>query len=349
MYVESSGAPKKGGTMTDAAPVSLLDAHDITKRYPDFTLQGLSLSIAPGEVLGFIGKNGAGKSTTIRALLGLVRLDGGDASVLGVPANELSSTKAGNAAKEQIGVVFDAVALPSDFTVPWAAKLMRLAYASWDDALFNHLLQRLGLDILDAGKDVDDLSHGMGMKLSLACALAHRPRLLILDEATAGLDPMARDEVLDILREFVGMEGPDGGPVNGVLMSSHITSDLDKIADRILCIDEGRPVFEVNKDEVTDLMGIARCRAAEVEQLARAGVPGADDSGAGTGDSDAFPLFTLPRDYGFDVLVPDRFAFAEAHPEIALDRVTIDDYMAFRLKGRAAGAATDGIAPMGGV
>ena len=171
------------------------------------------------------------------------------------------------------------------------------------------------------------------MKLSLACALAHDPQVLILDEATAGLDPMARDEVLDMLREFVAVEDASDEPCHAILMSSHITSDLDKIADEVVCIDEGRIVFACSKDEICDLMGVARCRAAEVELLLASPSAPAE-------------LRVLHHDYGVDVLVPDRFEFARTFPQIPCDRVSIDDYMALMLKGSVlhprAGAAKGG-------
>lgn len=215
-------------------------------------------------------------------------------------------------------MVFDTISLPGHLKIEEVGKLMARAYSTWDAAGFQ---QRLRAADLDPKKAVKDLSRGMGMKLSLACALSHSPRLLILDEATAGLDPMARDEVLDALRDFVAVEDAQGNPVNGILMSSHITSDLDKIADTVLCIDAGRPVFNIAKDEVCDLMGVARCRAAELEQIARSGVIAL---GA---------MRIMRQDYGIDLLVPDRFAFAESFPSIPCDRMGIDEYMVLMIKG----------------
>lgn len=231
--------------------------------------------------------------------------------------------------KERIGVVFDTVSMPHHMKVAEVDKLMARAYGSWDQAVFEGYLLRFGLE---PGKAVKELSRGMGMKLSLACALAHNPHVLILDEATAGLDPMARDEVLDMLREFVAAEDAEGNPVHAILMSSHITSDLDKIADEVVCIDEGRIVFSCAKDEICDAMGLARCRAAEVELLLAS--PSSPDE-----------LRAIHHDYGVDVLVPDRFEFMRAFPEIPCDRVSIDDYMALMLKGavlRPRGSARKG-------
>ena len=309
------------------AGAPLIEARRITKHYDGFALQGVSLAVEPGRIVGFIGQNGAGKSTTIKALLGLIGLDGGEAFILGVPAQDVAG--AHSDVKERIGVVFDTVSMPHHMKVAEVGKLMARAYASWDQTAFEGYLLRFGLE---PGKAVKELSRGMGMKLSLACALAHNPHVLILDEATAGLDPMARDEVLDMLREFVAAEDAEGNPVHAILMSSHITSDLDKIADEVICIDEGRIVFSCAKDEICDAMGLARCRAAEVELLLAS--PSSPDE-----------LRAIHHDYGVDVLVPDRFEFMRAFPEIPCDRVSIDDYMALMLKGavlRPRGSARKG-------
>lgn len=297
--------------MTKGSSAALIEARGLTKHYDGFSLEGVDLAVNEGEVVGFVGQNGAGKSTTIKALLGLIRVDGGEGSVLGTPSDEL--TRASDAAtKERVGVVFDTVSLPGHLRVADVGRIYASAFASWDAHRFSQLTRDLGLD---PKKAVKDLSRGMGMKLSLACALAHDPQVLILDEATAGLDPMARDEALERLRDFVAQPG------HAILMSSHITSDLERIADRIVCIDAGRIVFDLEKDAITDLAGVARCRVADLEKIASSGmVP----------DSE---LRYLRHDYGIDVLVPDRFAFAEMFPDIPCDRMTIDDYMSLTLKG----------------
>ena len=297
--------------MTKGSSAALIEARGLTKHYDGFSLEGVDLAVNEGEVVGFVGQNGAGKSTTIKALLGLIRVDGGEGSVLGTPSDELTRAS-GAATKERVGVVFDTVSLPGHLRVADVGRIYASAFASWDAHHFSQLTRNLGLD---PKKAVKDLSRGMGMKLSLACALAHNPQVLILDEATAGLDPMARDEELERLRDFVAQPG------HAILMSSHITSDLGRIADRIACIDAGRIVFDLEKDAITDSAGVARCRVADLERIASSGmVP----------DSE---LRYLRHDYGIDVLVPDRFAFAETFPDIPCDRMTIDDYMALTLKG----------------
>lgn len=297
--------------MTKGSSAALIEARGLTKHYDGFSLEGVDLAANEGEVVGFVGQNGAGKSTTIKALLGLIRVDGGEGSVLGTPSDELTRAS-GSATKERVGVVFDTVSLPGHLRVADVGRIYASAFASWDAHRFSQLTRDLGLD---PKKAVKDLSRGMGMKLSLACALAHDPQVLILDEATAGLDPMARDEALERLRDFVAQPG------HAILMSSHITSDLERIADRIVCIDAGRIVFDLEKDAITDSAGVARCRVADLERIASSGmVP----------DSE---LRYLRHDYGIDVLVPDRFAFAEMFPDIPCDRMTIDDYMSLTLKG----------------
>ncbi len=307
------------GVETPSADV-LIETRALTKHYAGFTLGNLSFSVHAGQIVGFIGKNGAGKSTTIKALLGLIGFDSGDARVLGVPSIELAHDASSAAVKERIGVVFDTVSLPGHLSVAEVGRLMGCAYRTWDQHVFEGYLTVFQLD---AGKCVKELSRGMGMKLSLACALGHHPRVLILDEATAGLDPMARDEALDILRDFVTIEDAEGNAQNAILMSSHITSDLEKIADEIVCIDDGKIVFDRAKDEITDLMGIARCRASEIESIVHSGVLG-----------EGRPRI-LRHDYGIDLLVPDRFAFARRYPDVPCDRMSIDDYMGFVLKGSA--------------
>ena len=297
--------------MTKGSSAALIEARGLTKHYDGFSLEGVNLAVNEGEVVGFVGQNGAGKSTTIKALLGLIRVDGGEGSVLGTPSDELTRAS-GAATKERVGVVFDTVSLPGHLRVADVGRIYASAFASWDAHRFSQLTHDLGLG---PKKAVKDLSRGMGMKLSLACALAHDPQVLILDEATAGLDPMARDEALERLRDFVAQPG------HAILMSSHITSDLERIADRIVCIDAGRIVFDLEKDAITDSAGVARCRVADLERIASSGmIP----------DSE---LRYLRHDYGIDVLVPDRFAFAEMFPDIPCDRMTIDDYMSLTLKG----------------
>lgn len=295
--------------MTDSIVVS-----GLTKRLgDDFSLCDVSLRVEEGSVVGFIGANGAGKTSTLRAILGLMRLDAGFVEVFGEPFGIDASDAACKRVKERIGLVLDTCPFPSDLRVRDVAALMRLSYPRWSDEAFTRLVDAFGLLLKTR---VKELSRGMGMKLQIACALAHTPDLLILDEATAGLDPLAREEVLGLLRDYLAEDER-----RSILMSSHITADLEKIADRVVCIDAGRVVFDVEKDEISDMAGVARCRSAEFDALAQSG---AFEQGS---------LRFVRNAYGVDVLVPDRFAFVRQFPEIVCDKATIDDYMQLVLKG----------------
>lgn len=198
--------------------------------------------------------------------------------------------------------------LPSTLKVGQIEKLVGPAFPTWSRETFAGFIDRFGLD---PKTKVKDLSRGMGMKLQLACALSHNAKLLVLDEATAGLDPMAREELLDELLAFVS----DGQ--RSVLLSSHITSDLDRAADRVICIDNGSIVFDLPREDITDRAGIAHCTQAQAAEL-MACVEAAR---------------AAHHAYSVDVLVPNRREALEAFPEIPCDRATIDDYLRLTLKG----------------
>lgn len=290
---------------------SLLEIRGLRKHYDGFELHDVNLSVPVDSVVGFIGANGAGKTTTIKAALGLIPADGGRVEIF---RQTMSGADARTEAsvKQRVGVVFDACSYPDESKVTDVGRMMAIAYEDWDKAAFENRLEDFDLPV---DRKVKDLSRGMGMKLMLAVALSHDADLLILDEATAGLDPLARDEILDILRRFMETEG------RGILMSSHITSDLEKIADYIVCIDAGRIVFSCEKDAITEVAGIARCRTEQFDE-----VVGSDYFETGR-------MRYARREYGIDILVDDRASFAKRFPDIAIDRATIDGYMALRLRG----------------
>lgn len=196
----------------------LIRTQGLTKRYDDFTLATINLAVEAGSVVGFVGTNGAGKTTTLKAILGLIAADEGTVELLGERVTVGSKTI--DALKSRIGIVFDTCAFPSTCRVSDVGSMGRGAYQTWNQARFEELCHTFDLA---PKKKIQELSRGMGMKLTLSFALSHDPELLILDEATAGLDPMARDEVIDILRQFMDQPG------HGILMSTHITSDLEKL------------------------------------------------------------------------------------------------------------------------
>ncbi len=288
---------------------NLLELKGISRHVSDrFSLRDVTLAVEPGQIVGFVGANGAGKTTTIRAALGLIKLDAGEVHLFGQHCNANAPDETQRHLRSRIGLVLDTCPFPSTLKVGQIESLVGPAYPTWDLETFARFINRFGLD---PKTKVKDLSRGMGMRLQLACALSHNAKLLILDEATAGLDPMAREELLDELLAFVS----DGQ--RSVLLSSHITSDLERAADRVICIDNGSIVFDLPREDITDRAGIAHCTQAQAVELMAC----VEDARA------------AHHAYSVDVLVPNRREALEAFPEIPCDRATIDDYLRLMLKG----------------
>lgn len=288
---------------------NLLELKGISRTVSDrFSLRDVTLAVEPGQIVGFVGANGAGKTTTIRAALGLIKLDAGEVHLFGQRCGADAPDETQRHLRSRVGLVLDTCPFPSTLKVGQIESLVGPTYPTWDCETFAGFINRFGLD---PKAKVKDLSRGMGMKLQLACALSHNAKLLVLDEATAGLDPMAREELLDELLAFVA----DGQ--RSVLLSSHITSDLDRAADRVICIDNGSIVFDLPREDITDRAGIAHCTQAQVAEL-MACVEGTR---------------AARHAYSVDVLVPNHREVLEAFPEIPCDRATIDDYLRFMLKG----------------
>ncbi len=288
---------------------TLLELKGVSRRVSDrFSLRDVTLAVEPGQIVGFVGANGAGKTTTIRAALGLIKLDAGEVHLFGQCYGADAPDETQRHLRSRIGLVLDTCPFPSTLKVGQVERLVGPAYPTWSCETFAGFIDRFGLD---PKTKVKDLSRGMGMKLQLACALSHNAKLLVLDEATAGLDPMAREELLDELLAFVA------NGQHSVLLSSHITSDLDRTADRVICIDNGSIVFDLPREDITDRAGIAHCTQAQASEL-MACVEGAR---------------AAHHAYSVDVLVPNRRDVLEAFPEIPCDRATIDDYLRLMLKG----------------
>ena len=238
---------------------NLLELKGISRRVSDrFSLRDVTLAVEPGQIVGFVGANGAGKTTTIRAALGLIKLDAGEVHLFGQRCGADAPDETQRHLRSRVGLVLDTCPFPSTLKVGQIESLVGPAYPTWDRETFAGFINRFGLD---PKTKVKDLSRGMGMKLQLACALSHNAKLLVLDEATAGLDPMAREELLDELLAFVA----DGQ--HSVLLSSHITSDLDCAADRVICIDNGSIIFDLPREDITDRAGIAHCTQAQAAEL----------------------------------------------------------------------------------
>ena len=241
-----------------------IEIKGLTKRFPGFALEGLNLVLPSGCILGLIGENGAGKSTTIKLLLGMLKPDAGSASVLGADiGGDLRPVK------EEIGVVLDEPGLPHMLKAGQINKIMGSIYKNWSSGDFAALLRRLDLP---EDKPYGDFSRGMKMKMGLAIALAHKPRLLLLDEATSGLDPVVRDDVTDLLLDFTRDEG------HSILLSSHIVSDLEKVCDYIAFLHKGKLMLMEEKDALTNEYGLLQCSLTEAEQIDPAAVIGRRDT-----------------------------------------------------------------------
>jgi len=275
----------------------------LCKNYTGFQLQDVSFSVPEGSIMGFIGENGAGKSTTIKAMLHLIRRDGGQVQMMG-----LDSIRDELEIKKQIGVVFDEANFHPTLTPAAIDKIMGKIFSNWDGALYAQYLRRFELP---GQKIVKEYSKGMKTKLAIAAALAHHPRLLILDEATSGLDPVVRDEVLDIFYEFVR----DGR--NAILMSSHITTDLDKVADYVTFIHQGRVVLTEKKERLLSGAGIARCRQEEWSALDRRYVARYRKEPGGA----------------MELLLFDREAFRRQYPQMEVKDANIEEIMLCHIKG----------------
>ncbi len=254
--------------------------------------------------MGLIGENGAGKSTTINAILDLIKKDDGTVTFWG---QELSSSKQ---LKEDIGVVFDGVNFYETLTPAKVGKISEKAYKQWDEYLYRDYLKRFGLPL---DKEIKTLSKGMKMKLCIAVALSHKPKLLILDEATSGLDPVMRDDILEVFLDFVQDEN------HSILMSSHITTDLEKVADYITFIHQGKVLFCKTKDELRYKYGIIRCGAAVFDQIDKSEI-----------------LAYRKDDYQWNVLVADKEKARNKYKAAVVDDATIDDILLLYVKGERA-------------
>ena len=223
--------------------MNAIELTHINKSFGDFAIRDLNLTVPSGTICGLVGENGAGKSTTIRLLMGALRPDSGTASVLGVDVTSPEFREV----KENVGVVLDEAYFPESLNAAQVGKIMAATYRQWDQKLYDGYLKRFDLP---EKKQFKDFSRGMRMKLAIVVALSHQPKLLVLDEATAGLDPIVRDEVLDIFNEFTREED------HSILISSHILSDLEKLCDYIAFIHKGDLLFCEEKDQLLEEYGI---------------------------------------------------------------------------------------------
>lgn len=278
--------------------MNAIEIHDLHKGFEGFFLKDISFSVPQGTVMGFVGENGAGKSTTIKCMLNLLKKEYGEILLFGKDhvEHELSI-------KNDIGVVFDDLHVPETLNATQLDKIMSKVFQTWDSGYY---FERLAQFKVPKRKKIKELSRGMRMKLSIALALAHHPKLLILDEPTSGLDPIIRDEILDLFLAFMQDE------THSILFSSHITSDLEKIADYITLIHNGEILLSESKDALLYEYGIFKGNSEEVNDLPKHAI-----------------LRTRPGTFGIEALVLKK----EVNEAFRLERPSIEDIMLFFVKG----------------
>lgn len=282
-----------------------IEVRQLVKQYPDFILDHVDFTVKKGSIVGLVGENGAGKTTLIKCILNAINKDSGSIQVFG--QDHITMEKQ---IKQEIGVVLDNAFFPDALHVDAIEKIMANFYATWDHSLFMKYLKDFELP---KNKAIRQFSKGMKMKLAIICALCHHPKLLILDEPTSGLDPIVRSEILDLFRDFIQDEE------HSILISSHITSDLEHIADYITFIDKGKIVLSEAYDVLSNSYGILRCDDVIFNQM------------------DKSDILRFKRNkYSYDVLVNDMEKMAHKFPKAVIDHSDIEEIMLLFVKGEKA-------------
>ena len=275
-----------------------IEIKGLTKKYDGFTLDDISFDVPKGSVMGFIGQNGAGKTTTIKAIFNIISRDAGTIKVLG-----LDNIENEYEIKEDVAAVFDELPFHEDFNAKQISIVLSNVFKNWDNEKFKELLTRFALP---EKKKIKQFSKGMKMKLQIATALSHDAKLLIMDEATTGLDPVVRNEILDIFREYL----QDGE--RSILMSSHITSDLEKIADCVTFVDKGKILLSGYKDDILDTHGLLKCSKADYENIDKEDI-----------------ISARITDFGVDAMVSDREMCSKKYSGAVIDKTTLEEIMLF--------------------
>ena len=275
-----------------------IEIKGVTKKYDGFTLDNISFDVPRGSIMGFIGQNGAGKTTTIRSILNIIPINSGEIRLLG-----MDHIQHEQAIKERLAVVFDELPFHDIFNAKEMGRIFKGLYEKWDDTVYQGYLDRFQLP---QKKKIGQFSKGMKMKLQIACALSHGAELLVMDEATTGLDPVVRSEILDIFLEYLQDEG------HSILMSSHITSDLEKIADSVTFIDRGKILVSGYKDEVLESHGLIKCTKTDFKNLER------EDY-----------ISARVTDFGAEIMTADRAAAAKKYSGLLIEPTTLEEIMVY--------------------
>ena len=279
-----------------------IEIRKLKKKYDDnFELGEINLDIPSGYVIGLIGENGAGKTTLIKSILSIINIDSGDIKIFN------KNNKDEYLVKEDIGVVLDGMFFPEIMTINDINIVMKSIYKNWDSELFNKYLRKFKLS---KSKKIKELSKGMRKKLEIVTALSHHPKLLILDEPTSGLDPVVRNDILEIFLDFIRDEE------HTILFSTHITSDLEHIADKIVFIDNGKVILNENKDELLDNYGALKCSIDSSSKI----------------DKDDIIRYKKNK-YNYEILVSDRNKISKKYKDCVVDKITLEDLMILVIKG----------------
>ena len=281
---------------------NILEIKNLCKKYDGFELKNINIELPKGMIMGLIGENGAGKTTTIRAILNLLNNISGEIKIFG-----LDNKKYEKQIKEDIGVVLDDSFFSDNMNPKDINKIMRNIYKNWDESVYIKYLDNFKLP---SNQNIKEYSSGMKMKLKLAVALSHKAKLLILDEPTSGLDPIARNEILDVFQEFIQDEN------NSILVSSHITSDLEHIADYITFISDGNIIFCKSKDELLDNYGIVKCSEEQFKEI----------------DQKDYINYKKSK-YEYELLIEDRMEFKRKYNIQIIDKPSIENIMLIYIKG----------------
>ncbi len=282
---------------------NVIELKNVVKDYGDFKLDHISFAVPEGSVCGFIGQNGAGKTTTINLILDIINRDEGEISLFGKPVDKDHAY-----VREDVGVVFDEMGFHEFMTAKDINIMMKNIYKNWDEVAFFDYLKKFSLP---SKKKCGAFSRGMRMKLQIAVAMSHKAKLLIMDEPTSGLDPIVRNEMIGIFRDFVVEED------HTILLSSHITGDLEKIADEVVFIDGGKIVFSGNKDEILEKQGILKCKKEEASKVSEALIVGVEKEA-----------------YSTSILVNDRHAAAKLYPDMVIEEAALEDIMIYYVNAK---------------
>lgn len=282
----------------------ILELDGVSKKFSEsnFALNDISFALPYGSIMGYVGENGAGKTTTIGCILNTIIKDCGTITLFG---KEMQDSEI--MLRQDIGVVYDGDNFPTYLTAEKLANVMRELYKNWDGSLYQKYLANFKLN---PKQKLKTYSKGMSMKLAITAALAHHPQLLILDEATSGLDPVMREEILEVFLDFVQDER------HSILLSSHITSDLEKVADYITFIHDGSILLSAKKDDLLYNYAIMRCKSEQFTRLDKKDI-----------------LAYRKRDYQIDVLVADKSKAERKYKGIVIDTVSIDEITLLLIKG----------------